>query len=525
MDLPSFTIDPTTTFSELLGDVVDSELEAEVMANAAVIFTPNIGANDFVVWDQQFYRVKPVPAYINDDGQIEREYESGGHGPVFLLANNPDLNVTNVQWTIAIKIGKTVLRAWTFNAGNDGETLNLATVAPVANVPAKDIERGPRGYTPWFVAVPDTTPQKYQAMSPEGPVGEPDVLDVFDGGGDVFNWKASNTRKLQRSLAKALAGTGASDHLVVGDSTSALYIGGGVNFPAMWPRKLWQLLNSRGVPGGGTGWVLTGNDPSMSRDPRYTSVGTWTDVATCGYLSTTTAGNSLTFTSDVPGTAVSVAFHNTSQNFSVSIDGGAAVPVYPAGTATLGFYTVTGLADTTHVVTINVTSNNPNTTIMGVNVYRTTGLRIHNASISGAVAQGWASWGHPTRPWITKNLGITPDVLHIPLGVNDLRAARTVPQVIADLTAIRNYWSAADVILYAEYEPGGLSSGNSWAHFVDELYELAVSLDCPLIDLYHRSGGLTAATANGWMGDTIHPNVVAQADWATVVANAIMKAA
>lgn len=178
MDLPSFTIDPTTTFSELLGNVVDSELEAEFMANAAVTFTPNIGANDFVVWEEQFYRVQPVKAYINEAGQIEREYESGGVGPVLLLANNPDLNVSNVQWTITVKVGKTFLRAWTFNALDDGETLNLASVAPLANIPAKDIARGPRGITPWFVPVPDTDPQLFQAMSPDGAVGEPIQLDT-----------------------------------------------------------------------------------------------------------------------------------------------------------------------------------------------------------------------------------------------------------------------------------------------------------------------------------------------------------
>lgn len=178
MDLPSFTIDPTTTFSELLGDVVDSELEAEVMANAAVIFTPNIGVGDFVVWEHQFYRVRPVVAYINGAGGIEREYESGGRGPVLLLANNPDLNVTNIQWTVTVKIGKTVLRVWTFTAPADGVIFDLATVAPVVNAPAKDIARGPRGHTPWYVPVADTTPQLYQAMTPDGPAGDPIPLNT-----------------------------------------------------------------------------------------------------------------------------------------------------------------------------------------------------------------------------------------------------------------------------------------------------------------------------------------------------------
>lgn len=131
MDLPSFTIDPTTRFSDLLGDVVDSELEAEVMANAAVTFTPNIGANDLVVWERDFYRILPVKAYINEAGTIEREYESGDTGPVILLANDDGLNVAGIQWTITIKSGKTVLRSWTFNALTDGMTLGLDSVAPV----------------------------------------------------------------------------------------------------------------------------------------------------------------------------------------------------------------------------------------------------------------------------------------------------------------------------------------------------------------------------------------------------------
>lgn len=176
MELPSFTIGQTATLSEILGDVVGSELTDVAMTNAAITFRSNIKSNDFVLWEGEFKRVRAVDAYVNTAGAIEREYESGGRGPVKLLANSPGLNVTGIQWTIEIRIGRNIWKAWTFDALGDGQTLDLSTAAPVPSTPASGVLRGPRGYTPWFVKVSDGPPALWQAYDPEGPVGSPVVL-------------------------------------------------------------------------------------------------------------------------------------------------------------------------------------------------------------------------------------------------------------------------------------------------------------------------------------------------------------
>jgi lysophospholipase L1-like esterase len=349
--------------------------------------------------------------------------------------------------------------------------------------------------------------------------------------GNVYNWFSTrNTKRVARSLAKAMTPGFAGSHLVIGDSESSLYVGPtpgpAVQYFAMWPHVLRQTLSARGIPLAGTGWVPTTSDASLAIDPRYTTSGTWT--VGFGGISTTGSGASLTFTSDLPGTAISVAYRTTSGGFTVSIDGGTAVAVTPAGGALdVALYTVTGLSEQTHTVTITRTSGT--VWIYAVNCYRTSGLQIHNLAQSGTAAHQWAAAASESRSWLSQRLGITPDVVHVALGVNDLNYSRTPAETATNVQTVANLWPNADRILYAQYAPSPSAavptppSDATWADYVSRLYTLADTLDCPLIDLYQRSGGYAAAAAAGLMGDTIHPNAVAQADWGRLVASTILK--
>jgi len=362
---------------------------------------------------------------------------------------------------------------------------------------------------------------KYWA--PAGPINPVAGLDArYQTIGDVFNWKASNTRRLQRSMGAAVGGTGYADHLFVGDSETASALGAGVeNYPAMWPRVMRVALSARGIPIGGTGWVMTGNTPTVAPDPRYVLSSGWLDSGV-GYSYTTTNGSSMTFTADVPGTAISVAYNDTSSTFTVSVDGATPVTVTPGGTNAIHFYTVTGLVDTTHTVAITATS--AFVVPIAVNVYRASGLRVHDAAEFGSQATQWATNTYGNRVWNVAQTVLNPDVVHISLGVNDLNAGgRTVSQVIADLTTIRNVWPNADAILYGQYQPSGVAT-STWAQYIQALYALAATLNCPLVDLYQRSGGYTNANTNGMMGDTTHPNAAGQADWGLLVTNLLLRA-
>jgi hypothetical protein len=351
------------------------------------------------------------------------------------------------------------------------------------------------------------------------------ALDRHYPGGDVYNWKPSNTRRLQRSLGKALAGSGYCDHLIIGDSESA-YHTGTVTFEKMWPRIMHTLLNTRGIPSGGTGWVLA-NEYGPTIDPRWAAVsGTWTNQEL--YLRGESSGAVATFTSDRKGTTASVAYMNTSGGFTVAIDGGSAVTVTPTGANTLAIYTVTGLSDATHTITITTTTSSPRILIVAARVDETAGFRIHNMAASQSLATGiWvASPTAGTRIGTTQTLVPDPDVVWISLGANDIGLfSVAISSVITALTTIRGYYPNADAVLIGEYEMGPAVSGGLWDDYILALYTLATTLDVPLIDLYRRSGGYAVSNGYGLIAsDHIHPLPSCQADWGNLVAGLVLRA-
>jgi lysophospholipase L1-like esterase len=340
---------------------------------------------------------------------------------------------------------------------------------------------------------------------------------------DVYNWKSDNTRRIQRSIAKSIAGQSAS-HLVIGDSYSQSYTGT-QNYTAVWPYLLRQFLNAGGVRLGGTGWVPAGNGSlTLSKDPRYTLTGTWTDD---GNLSSFVTGSSLRFVSDLPGTNVSIAYPSNSGVFTVSIDGGAPVSVTPSGASPVAmqFYSVSNLANSTHTVTINRSSGS---TIIYAIMVSGSGLQIHNLSLSRATAISWAA--DSDRAWMANRLNINPDVVHIALGLNDLQNARTTTQCVNDIQTIINAWPNSDVILYASPAPNPANTGitsqvsnSTWSDYVAKLYALAQTLNRPLVDMYRRGGGSYAsAVTNGLMADGFSLSVVGHADWGLLLSNLVL---
>lgn len=145
MPLPSFTISQAPKFSEILGDVAGGQLSPRAMVNARIIFRCNVTPSDFVLYEGNFERVRTIEAYVNTAGAIERKYDDGTLGPVKLLANDPGLNVSGIQWTIEVRVNKDVIRKWTFNAPAAGMSYNLATAPPVPSAPVVGILRGPVG--------------------------------------------------------------------------------------------------------------------------------------------------------------------------------------------------------------------------------------------------------------------------------------------------------------------------------------------------------------------------------------------
>jgi len=110
MPWPSFTV---------TGDFLDVQ--------DVVVFTSNVPAGALVTFEGVMRPVKPVIAKVNSSGALVTPKGDA----VTLLANDDGLNVNGIQWTA--KIGR--LDAITFDAPNDGDTVDLESVVPSPSAP------------------------------------------------------------------------------------------------------------------------------------------------------------------------------------------------------------------------------------------------------------------------------------------------------------------------------------------------------------------------------------------------------
>lgn len=353
----------------------------------------------------------------------------------------------------------------------------------------------------------------------------------FDTRTGWYNAKGSNTRKARAGLAKSGVSTAVSDWVVASDSTASNYLGtiDGNDNLAMWPRVMRNLLVAAGhATVGGTGQVpaaATGTiDPRWTSLPGFTNNNTYLTGGTgaVATFSTVTYGNET-------GTAFDIYFRGDSGTFTVTIDGAtpangvvtlsagtySAGTVTPDGSAVYRKLTITGLADTTHTLVLTRTAGT--LYLVSAGLRRASGLVVHNLAQSGSSASGAAGWGDTTGDLAISRRAMAPtapDVLLLSLGVNDLTGGTAPATVVAALTTVRGYWPNAEVYLVGQYQRQSVTAAD-WEAYLAALYTLADTLDCPLLDMYYRSGGYAVANANGLMGDTVHPNKAAQRGWAS----------
>lgn len=340
------------------------------------------------------------------------------------------------------------------------------------------------------------------------------LVNRFDAARSVYNWKAGNTRVLRKALGAAVSG-GRADVVFMGDSLLPGFDGTTTVERYGPPRQAGNVASSLlGCAEAGDGVTPAVMIPGQLTD-RWSFTGTIDTGSTYPGLVFLNSGAALTYSSIKPGDRVRLFYGDNSSAFTYQIDGGAAVGVTPTGTSTIRMLEVTGLANTTHTVTVNGTGTF--TFVFGASVTSSAGLAIHNLALGGSrcttggpadnwldTTNGWFAFGTARRTMLSL-AGITPAFVFCCLSSNDVFQGATVSQITAGLTAMRNLYPSADFGLIAGWAVPG-TNPTLFDQLQQGRYQLADALDVPLIDWNDRVGGQAAAQVNGYLGaDNTHP--------------------
>jgi hypothetical protein len=332
----------------------------------------------------------------------------------------------------------------------------------------------------------------------------------FDPAGALYNVTPSSMAKVRAAMGKAGAGSNIS-LLALGHSelAGALATPGSTDMPLLLRKE----LAAAAVPIGGTGIVYFANN--QTRDIRWTNVdsgGFVVKAANDAFATSNAAGKTVTFTSDLPGTSVKIVTFNNSAEFTYSIDGGAAVsvtPTAPPASAAVRVVTVTGLANTTHTVTITAVTTS-NTYLIGVGVGGNPGLEITNAGYGGTQSASWLPGGSFTSKYTVARGACQADIVLIQLDANDGRAgvsAATFKTNMNNIIAALDNAGKAMVLCASVNSPFSENVTQAqWDGLYGALYDLADTWDLPLLDIATLLNGWTSVVALGLNGDNGHPN-------------------
>lgn len=342
----------------------------------------------------------------------------------------------------------------------------------------------------------------------------------------IYNLKSSQIRKTRAALAKAFANSGLTRIYVHGDSIPA----GSTVQPATqsFPIVMRKLLAAYNYTISGTGLVIAcATTPTI--DSRIVfGGGGWSFTFATFLAATGTAGNTITFTSDLPGTVADFWYLDTGQNFTYSLDGGAAVPV--AGGSTFAVLKVSngGLANTTHSYVLTATTG---ITPLAFEVRGTVGISVSNLGLPGTKASDWITnypagpKGYPLNFVLDAPIIPTPECVFIcPSAINDANGLVPVATWVAQMTTWINavLGSGSDVILVIPMTPAistdvgppvGTIPTATWNAYRQGFYNIADALNLPLVDMSDRDGLWAIANANGLMttADGFHPDAAGYA--------------
>lgn len=326
----------------------------------------------------------------------------------------------------------------------------------------------------------------------------------------------ASLRDWRAALAKAQQGTAAAVVACVGDSWFEI---------DDLTASLRTLLQTP-YGNAGTGWIPASSVTGLSHVApptgfTLTKTGTWTErdaqTDSAGvdiqHIKSTDAATPATL--QLTGVMTDCYIHYLQQinggDFRWRVDGGAWTTVATAaGAAAHATVAVTGLANASHVLDIEVTNASvAGVILMGFDTrIGTDGVRLHRLGNGGATATNYAAVD--ATIWQAGLTALAPNLVIILLGTNDdsgdITPTTFNTNISTMITRIRTALPRCDILLLTP-GPNGLAAGTySTDYYVNVLRSRAVADGLACLDIYLAIGNYTDGNARSLYSNTTHLN-------------------
>ncbi|EOW2643272.1 SGNH/GDSL hydrolase family protein, partial [Klebsiella pneumoniae] len=225
----------------------------------------------------------------------------------------------------------------------------------------------------------------------------------------------------------------------------------------------------------------------------------------CLYATGTAARITL---NSVSATGLSIYYKDTLGTFRYTIDGGTPVVVAGTGSGNVTKVDITGLANSTHQLVIDLTGNTDTVVIYGV--YATissNGVEIQKFGNANITADGYTKV-LSYIPYFAQQLN--PDIIFMIIGTNDYRLGRTLTNFYTALTSwVQTYKTALPDTCLVLIAPPQCNATGSYplTSYRDIMRKVATENNCEFFSLYDDFPS-SYATANsyGLWNDALHLN-------------------
>jgi hypothetical protein len=497
-NVSAFSYRDGRTFLEVLYDLRDHIND---------VMVPNTNINFDLLWnDFQAGIANSEASITNFTTEINAAFDE------FKTGTDADVSAAVAGWQASFNTFTTSLNA-DFNTFKTDTTADVDTaVADIAATKADWISQfdtfiaditaqlGTLNDAGMATNIASSTTATYSALRafvkrPPAYIGSGARTKSWDLSRHLYNGESATMRTIRDVIRRGLAGE-RKRIVAAGDSKT---FGNGSTQPQVstnsYPAQLQELLGAN--PG-----LIYGNlgDLRWSAASNIVSA-TGTNQ---NFLQSPGGAWSATFTSIAKFTGFKVfAYISAGGTVDVTVDGVAQTPFTVTAGSTWKVATYSGLSDAVHTIVFSGTGI---TFLLGLEPTYATGLTISNAGRPSSSAAEWLSptdWSRLySAAFSVNNTTLTPlkpDAAFINIGTN------TNSSTLDDITSfITNVNGLAIPVLLIVF--GGVGSAGNYDNKRVRLYDIADSLDLPLIDFTSLIGDQPAATAAGLLQDTVHEN-------------------